>query len=491
MTSKVTLLVVVVMFAGCAPPVAPQPVQRYVADGAQFPQVAALFSAPSVAQGTNTAFLQRLADSYDVTIWWPDAAGWTLTLTPTLSQGEREQIQGERGVEQGERGVDPVSWMRQQAPAMVNLAYVPAGYWWTRDDNCRALPLRCEVRALIDKQDWWLRNAAGERVEGWGGQGLLDLPRAGAGLNEFWSEWYDSRIWDGVAWDVTDGNFHYFGGNVDFDQNGVSDVIEHGRLWLDDLWTIGIRSTTAAIGAASIGNGAWMPRLEGELSQLAPPLHGSIVELPSRWRDPESGRWLPSSNSELISWHIENLLALKARDPESVYLILAKPDQFGTTYWRQYLPERVDQDRMALGVALLTGNAVLFQAYGNVPWCDECGVSNGVTSWDRNWLGRAIGPAVRVGTVWNREFERGAVYVNAGEHDARVIVPGMLRQIRGWYDRAHNAGGWWTGTLAPYETRVLWRSGPPMTAPTATPAGTVTLDALRQRVEALETRVAR
>lgn len=465
MKRVMVLLAVTAILAGC-----PRPPTVVVEKEATlgYPQLAALFSQPNKAATANTLWLQRLADYYDIGVFWPDAQGWYVD------------------------GVAVPAWVQQRSADFVALAYAPAGYWWVTDDSCATTPVRCEVRALLDNNDWWLHAPSGDRVQGWAGQALIDTPRAASGLNAFWAQWYKPTVWDGMAWDVTDGNMHYVGGTVDFDRNGKPDNTEHGFQWLDDTWTLGLRNITAGIGAASIGNGAWMPRQADELSQLAPPLGGSIVELPSRWRNPETGRWEPSAPGDLISWHITNLLALRQRDPDSTYLILAKPDLFATTYWQRYLPDRLDQQRLAFGVALLTDSAALQIAYGNVPWCDECGVSGGSTSWRRNWLGQPLEPAQRSVKVWWRAFENGAVYVNAGEQAVTLQdVPAGLQQINGWYDREHNSGGLWDGRLEPYETLVLWRKAPapadtptPLAVPTSQPA-----DSLPERIESLERRI--
>lgn len=466
---RVIILLVFLILASCVPPPTTPRIQESVRT---FPQVAALFSQPTRDTALNTTWLQRLASMYDIGVFWMDAKSWLVD------------------------GITPMAWIKQRDPDFKALAYVPAGYWWTDDESCAITPTRCEVRKLLDTNDWWLHNPAGGQVRGWDGQAIIDTPRAATGLNAYWREWYDADQWDGMAWDVTDGNMHYVGGTVDFDRNSKADNSEHGFQWLDDTWTTGLRSITSGIGAASIGNGAWMPRTRDELSQVAPPLRGSIVELPSRWRNPETGRWEPSDSADVLNWHITNLLALKQRDPDSTYLVLSKPDLFGSTYWQKYLPDTIDQQRLAFGVALLTNNAVLQVAYGNVPWCDECGVSGGSTAWTSNWLGRALEPAQRNGAIWWRQFEFGAVYLNAGEQTYTMQNPPVdMRQIRGWYDREHNNGGAWDGRLEPYETRVLWRSGAttvatktPVSSPTAAPTvvPTPSIADILQRIEALE-----
>lgn len=434
--------------------------------GATHPRLVALFSQPNRAAATDSRLLQRLADVYDGAIFWHDAQSWRV------------------------EGQTPMRWVKQRNPAFRAWAYAPAGYWWIEDADCAVTPTRCEVRKLLDDNGLWLLDPMGQRVEPWPGQGLVDAPRAAAALDAHWRRWYDPTAgWNGMAWDVTDGNFHYRGGQVDFDRSGQEDAKEHGFQWLDDTWTAGLREMTKGVGGFPLGNGAWMPKGRGELSQLAPPLRGSIVELPSRWRNPQTGRWEPAANSQIVHWHIENLLALKARDPDSLYLILAKEDLFRTAYWQRYLPSPLAQQRLALAVALLTDNALLMRAYGDVPWCDECGAVGGATAWRKGWLGKPLGPAQRSGNIWWREFEAGVVYLNASEESYRMQpAPTGLRRIKGWYDSEHNNGAPWDGSLAPYEAIVLWRQQAATPTPTArlTPTPTVDLRDLLRRVERLE-----
>lgn len=293
--------------------------------------------------------------------------------------------------------------------------------------------------AILDRQGWWLRDAAGRQVQWTDEYGTWEVnitdftaPDAnGDRYPQWYAKWVDQRYFKPVP----EFSFRYFdnfmrrsllGGNADWRQDGVD-----------------VSGADPAIAAAY--RRGQMASVETSRA-LAPAHRFQMVNLDTN-EDPEYDGQLNAAYLEALigkSWSMASWAGWEAmmQRYKTVYDRLAEPKVVGFNAWGAQGDYRAF--RFGLTSALL-GNGYYSHTleetkYSTVPWFDEYEVP----------LGAAIDPwptAAWQNGVWKRRYANALVLVNPGTSPREVDVGTGWQRFPGSQDTQVNSGAVVAGTL--------------------------------------------
>lgn len=144
---------------------------------------------------------------------------------------------------------ESIKRIREKNPKAVILAYITASELRTDLGNLgSAAPLRNLLASRI-AQEWYLKNAHGDRRSFWPGTVILNVTETAPYSNgQQWSdvlvsfvkdEVMASGLWDGIFYDNAWENISFFAnGSVDLDNDGVDEPMQKA----DELWRAGLKS---------------------------------------------------------------------------------------------------------------------------------------------------------------------------------------------------------------------------------------------------------
>ncbi len=232
----------------------------------------------------------------------------------------------------------------------------------------------------------------------------------------------DTGLWDGIFYDVVDDSItHYAGGDIDMNNDGVRD----DPTQLNTQWRAGmvrLLQNTRSL----IGNDAYIVINGSSIADYQGVINGRMFEsFPTPWEG--RGRWMDTMRSYFG-------LALAQQPPLSTIINTNTRDR-GTEHNYQ-------QMRFGLTSTLL-GNGYSSFDFGpshhaQLWWYDEYSVPLGrPTTNARDTLSNATTPSP---SVWRRDFEQGAVIVNATESTQHIELTEDFERIRGTQDSSVNTG---------------------------------------------------
>jgi hypothetical protein len=287
-----------------------------------------------------------------------------------------------------------------------------------------------DVRAQVNAAGWWLRNAAGERVQWTPRYRAWEVnftryaaPDASGARYPQWLAARDHRVYFEPVpeFDIcyTDNVMHRPRVRADWTGNGANDPADSARIlqaWRRGYvdWWDSIRSL--APGRMIVGN------TDGDLSppEFAGQLEGAFLEglMGRPWSIGTRRGW---------SAALQHYRTVKAN--------LRAPGLVGFN-----VAGRIDDYRffrLAYATCLLDDGYFSFtdqdKGYSSVPWFDEY----------EQPLGLALSPPPAgpwQGGVWRRDFERGVVLVNPGPLPAAVRLEDGLIRLAGRQDPVTNNG---------------------------------------------------
>lgn len=302
---------------------------------------------------------------------------------------------------------------------IVILPYVATVSWndlyW--DDS-----LHQSLYAQID-DDWWLTDGNGKQTSVWPGTRALNL-------NSGWSaflptfvknEVLASGYWDGVFYDEVQDSISWVG-NVDVDQNGKND----SATTADGLWETNYKKlferTRQIIGSDKImiTNGSSNP-------DFTPYVNGRMFET------------FPSSGDTLTEWKMMTREYLRMEEDvgyDSVHVINVNTENTGGN-------NNYQKVRFGITTTLL-GNGYFGFDYGTENhsqlWTyDEYGAYLGAPKGELQNTFNPQSTAIEPG-VWMRDFEQGAVVVNATSSAQTVELDGEYEKLHGVQDAKINNG---------------------------------------------------
>ncbi|MBI5793581.1 VCBS repeat-containing protein [Candidatus Uhrbacteria bacterium] len=273
------------------------------------------------------------------------------------------------------------------------------------------------------EDDWWLTDGNGKQVSVWTGTRALNL---NSGWSEYLPEFVKTKVlstgyWDGVFYDEVQDSISWVG-NVDVNKDGKNDsATTANSLWASRYQDL-FKTTRQQIGKKyiMITNGSSNP-------DFAPYVNGRMFET------------FPSSDDTLTEWknmtheylHLENDVGY-----DSVQVLNVNSENTG---------ENNDYRKIRFGITTtLLGNGYFAFDYGTENhsqlWTyDEYGAYLGAPKGD---LQNTLNPQdTEINTgVWMRDFEQGAVIVNATVSTQTVKLDGDYEKLHGTQDTSVNNG---------------------------------------------------
>ena len=302
---------------------------------------------------------------------------------------------------------------------IIILAYVPTVSW---NDQYWNDPIHQKLRDNI-QPDWWLKDANGKQVSVWPGTRALNL-------NSGWSDYLPKFVsenvlstgdWDGVFYDEVQDSISWVG-TVDVNTDHVNDTAAEA----DSLWAkkyTDLFSNTRK----RIGDKPLMLTNGSSNLAFAPYVNGRMYET------------FPSSTDSLSQWKNTTQDYLNEQNAVGytpVNIINVNTDNTGdkTNYKKV---------RFGLTTTLLSNGYFGFdfgtQNHAQLWNYDEYSANLGQPKGSfMNTLGGTVSRIVQ--GVWQRDFERGRVVVNATDTPQTVQLNGEFEKLHGTQDPTTNDG---------------------------------------------------
>lgn len=325
-------------------------------------------------------------------------------------------------MEIGSHNPDLLQLMRRLNPNIKLLAYItPAEIRQDATEIASASPLRARLARRI-APEWYLTNDRGERRTFWAGTWILNLTeRSPVVGGKQWSdelvafirdEIIATGLWDGVLFDNAWENITYFAGtNVDLNRDGSVESIRDA----DETWRRGMRALYAKA-RATLPPGTLIMENDGQL--YTPDVQGVIFE------NFPAGGWQTRLRQV-------DRVSREGKDPRVAIINSNTGNSGRRDDYRRF--------RYSLASGLLYDAYTSFdfgdQDHGQAWWYDEYDESLGSPRSAARRVDRGTG----VG-VWQRDFERGLVVVNADRTPQIVRFPIEVERIRGSQDPGTNSG---------------------------------------------------
>lgn len=358
-------------------------------------------------------------------------------------------------------GLTPGQYIRQANPTGLQLAYIPAAYWWSQPTmSVQAAPHRVAVQMHLNARNLWLRGPNDQPIEPWPGQPLLS-PDAVAYLSDYVAEHFDRSHWDGIHFDVLTSEIIHLGASAQQSAAVVNDLQQMAA----NLFHAGIYIQ---------GNGSWAPDPE-DISLPSPYyrfLDGAMVEkFPSYPWYSLNGQQQPLYDYR-FAFHMRQ--AQTWIDAGKTCYAFHDDSLHSHEWFGRFIPTVWQGRRFVLASACLAGAWYVPPMRQTLPWTDEIAVVDGATTKDPagiGWLGDPVEAPQSIGFHMRREFQNGQVLVNASQLPYTFGIGQGWRRIAGWYDKQTNNGQRVDGqiTLAPFDAILLIRAGAPLPTPTPQP----------------------
>jgi hypothetical protein len=302
---------------------------------------------------------------------------------------------------------------------IIILAYVPTVSW---NDLYWTDPLH-QAQYPDIQSNWWLRDANGNQVSVWPNTRALNL-------NTGWSNYLahyvkdmvlSTGLWDGIFYDEVQDSISWVG-TTDVDQNGLNDSAQTAdQLWAKKYTEL-FAQTRALIGqdAIMITNGSSNPA-------FAPYVNGRMFET------------FPSSTNNLTEWKKatqDYLSQAKRVGYQNVDIINVNSENTGI---------KNDYQKVRFGITTtLLGNGYFGFDFGtqshNQLWTyDEFPIALGAPKTSLMNVFDSAKTAIDQG-VWQRDFERGRVVVNATANTITIPLNADFEKIHGTQDPSTNDG---------------------------------------------------
>ncbi|MFC1788271.1 putative glycoside hydrolase [Patescibacteria group bacterium] len=307
--------------------------------------------------------------------------------------------------------------IRARNPDIIILAYVPAVSWNNQYWND---PLHQKLKSGI-RSDYWLRDASGAQKSVWPGTVALNLH---SGWVDHLSNYVAQDImrtgyWDGVFYDEVQDTIDYIGA-LDTDRNGVND-----SAWeANTRWQAGFKKLFT-LTRQKIGNKIILTNGSSS-SDYASIVDGRMYEN------------FPTKPDPLWQWRDWTRDYLKVENQitrEPITVINANTNNTGA---------QSDYQNVRFGLTTtLMGNGYFAFDFGDQNhaqlWTyDEYNAFLGAPQTKPN---NVFNGSTTISTgVWQRDYERGKVLVNATEANQTVRLDGFYEKIHGTQDRSINDG---------------------------------------------------
>lgn len=305
--------------------------------------------------------------------------------------------------------------IRRLNPNALLLAYITPSEIRRDALNLRETsPLRYKLGSSIP-ENWYLKNALGERRSFWPGTWIVNVTNDAPLVNgQRWNEYladfvvqeiFSTGLWDGVFYDNGwDDIVHFARGVPDLNDDRLQDdPAQAKQSWQEGLRTLFQNTITRAPNKFVFQN-------DGVI--YAPSVHGVLLE-----NFPRKG-W---------SRYFEDLKTIRENA-----ITPAVPILNATTF---NSGRRDDYRAMRFGFAtsLITDSYYSFdfgdQDHGQTWYYDEYGI----------FLGEPLAVAQK-GSLWRRNFEKGIVFLNPADTVQRLNLPIEIEKIRGSQDTLVNDG---------------------------------------------------
>lgn len=318
---------------------------------------------------------------------------------------------------------DFFTYARAENPNIIILPYVPS-----RSVNILDLDDGAQIRARLKsgiEDAWYLRSSTGSIVKAWPGTIPINVT---TGWNQYLPQFVNDTIlstglWDGVFYDEVEDDVTFLdGGDIDIDRDGSKDGKElSASLWRDGMRDL-FKNSREMFGPTAIilSNGSSLPDYQ-------PYLNGRMFEnFPT---EKESSGWWQKITKSYLS-----LFSSVASPP--VFIINGNTRNSG---------KKDDYRRMrfALSSALLGDGYFGFdfgdRDHGQLWRYDEFDIR----------LGRPVSPPKNIlkpsetnlaPSVWKRDYQHGAVFVNATDEPVTVDFDEEFEKFRGGQDPQINDG---------------------------------------------------
>lgn len=349
--------------------------------------------------------------------------------------------------DQQTRSPERIRKLRELNPAIKILAYVPSEeIAQARFTESGDYPFGRLASRIQD--DWYVRDASGNKSYFWSGSFLLNVTDKGPLTpgTKRWNEFLpafihddvlSSGLWDGIFLDNTfDAISYYSKLPVDLDRNGVADTKEdQDRAWRAGMTKILRKIRELNPSAIIIGNGG---------HAYADQMNGAFFEHFPSWN------WA-------VNW--KEFRQSVAKNPPPSYTAL------NVNTDNQERPADYRLMRYGLANALVGGGYFSFDKgdynHNTMWWYDEYEVPIGAARAEPRALVGGKGAAI-VPAVWARDFQNGIVLLNSTDVSKRVSLPGVFEKIRGTQDPATNDGSILTSVdVAAYDGLILLRRSEP------------------------------
>ena len=300
--------------------------------------------------------------------------------------------------------------IREHNPDIVILPYIPTVSW---NDLYWNDSLHQSLYSQID-DDWWLTDSDSDQVSVWPNTRALNL---NSGWGEFLPEWVEDEVlstnlWDGIFYDEVQDSISWLG-DVDVDQNGSRDSGSHA----DDLWEDAYEQLFEE--TRELINDEYVMITNGSSNnRFAPFVNGRMFET------------FPSSDNTLAEWESMTKEYLDLEQDvgyPSIQILNVNSENTG-----------VDDDYQKIRFGITTtllGDGYFSYDHGTEDhaqlWTyDEYDVYLGAPKTE---LQNTLDPqnsSIESG-VWERDFEKGKVIVNATSSKQNVVLEGELEKIHG------------------------------------------------------------
>ncbi len=278
--------------------------------------------------------------------------------------------------------------VRALNPDILILAYVPTVSW---NNAYWSDPLHTKMKKGI-REDWWLRDANGNKTSIWPNTNALDL---NSGWTDYLADFVETNVmatgdWDGIFYDEV------------MDRSDWRDGYAH-------LFSITRRK---------LGNDAFVITNGSSDSAFAPYVNGRMFET------------FPSSGDGAAAWDasMRDYFSLASKvGHDAVIVVNVNTENTGT---------REDYQKMRFGLtATLLGDGYFSFDYGT---------ENHAQLWRYDEedvaLGSPKGSAETESSVWTRDYERGKVVVNPTNVPQTIRLGGEYEKIHGTQDPETNDG---------------------------------------------------
>lgn len=348
--------------------------------------------------------------------------------------------------------------LRNENPDIVILAYFPSNEMPVDrldEYDGKDGPFHKIYRGI--ERNWWLRNTDGEIQSQWPGNQTLNVtnlsPKNRAG--ERWNTYLPDRLnryvlatglWDGIFYDSVWNSITPFFPNeqLDLNRDGKKETESaQNQAWIEGMDRMFTKSRELFGGAFIVGNGGgndYLDQMNGRLVENFPELFGE------QWT--RSMEFYADANQE----------ALKPR------INIVNADTQGSLTFGHY-----KDMRYSLTSTLLYDGFFSYDAgpvdHTQLWWYDEFDADLGFPISNARNLDDPDNP-ILIPSVWTRDFQRGAVFVNATTVARTIQLPQTMRHLSGRQDPSVNNGKEVDRiTLPPHDGVILLRTTELITAP--------------------------